>query len=84
MVCYSWTQPNNLSSVPNEVKRRIYVVDIHDSYHVMACYTAITSVENTINKLHIMYNFYSSYIHNLYHDKQESVDYLFFNTLNPY
>ena len=38
----------------------------------MACFTAISSVENTI-KNHIQYNFHSSYKHNLYNYKQDKV-----------
>ena len=32
----------------------------------------------------IMSDLHSGYIHNFYHDKQESIDNLFVNTLNPY
>ena len=50
----------------------------------MACYTEISSVANTIQKLHIHSDFHSGYIHNFYHDKQESVDDIFVDTLYPY
>ena len=50
----------------------------------MACYTEISSAANTVKKLHIMSDLNYGHIHNFYHDKQESNDDIFFNTLNPY
>ena len=50
---------------------------MHDQDYVMACYAKITSLANTINKLHIMSDFNSSYKNNVYHDKQESNGNLF-------
>ena len=46
---------NKLSSVPNDVKLRIHVIDKQKTYFVMACIIAIYSVANTINKFHIQY-----------------------------
>ena len=59
-----------LSSVPNEGKQIILAANIHKSDFGMACYTSITSVSNTINKLHVQSNLNPGYIHNLYHAKQ--------------
>ena len=56
---------------------------MHDSYYVMDCYIAITSIEYTKKKLHIMSDLNYGYIHNFYHDKKESIDDLFFKKLNP-
>ena len=49
----------------------------------MAFYTEITSVENTIKKLHIQADLHSGYIHNLYHDKQDIIDELFCQYIKP-
>ena len=57
---------------------------MNDSDYAMDCYTEITYAENTINKLHIMTDLHSDYTNKFYHNKIESIDDLFFNTLNPY
>ena len=44
----------------------------------MACTTEISSVSNTINKLHIHYPLHYLYQQNLYHNKQENIDELFY------
>ena len=44
----------------------------------MACFTKIFSVENTVNKLHIRSDLHSDYIHNVYHDKQDIINELFY------
>ena len=44
----------------------------------MDFYTSITSVENTINKLHIHSDFHSGFIYNLYHHKQDITGGLFY------
>ena len=49
----------------------------------MACYTYITSIANTINKLNTMSNLNSVNIHDLYHNKQESIDDLFYKYIKP-
>ena len=43
----------------------------------MACYTAISFLENTIKKLYIWSNLHTGYKHNFYHDKQDTFDELF-------
>ena len=48
----------------------------------MACYRPILSVANTI-KYHIMSDFYSCYIHNFYHDKQDIIDELLCQYIKP-
>ena len=50
----------HLISVPNNLKLRIYVIDKHKTDYVMACYTAISSVANTLNKLHIRSNLHTT------------------------
>ena len=56
---------------------------MHASDHVMACYKKITSVANTINKLHIMSDFQYVYIHNFYHDKKGIIDGKFCHYITP-
>ena len=56
---------------------------MHDSDYVMACYTVIIYVANNIKKLHIMFDLNSGYIHNFYHDNQESIDDLFCQWIKP-
>ena len=73
----------NLSSAPNEVKQTINVINIHKSEFVMDCYTKIPFVANTTNKLHMIYNLNSGYIHNFYHDKKEIIDELFCQHIEP-
>ena len=67
-----------LSSVPNDVKLRIHAIHKQKTDDIMACYTAISSVKTTINKLQIMSTLHSIYQKNLYHDKQEITDELFY------
>ena len=43
----------------------------------MACYTAISSVANTLKEFHIQYNLRNGYTHNFYHDKRDKFDELF-------
>ena len=43
----------------------------------MSCYTEISSVENTLDKLKIKYNLHTGYRHNFYHDKQDKFDEIF-------
>ena len=66
-----------LSSLPNDVKLIIHGIDHIETDFVMSKNTAISSVENTINKLHIQSNFYFVYKQNFYHDKQDKTDDLF-------
>ena len=73
----------NLSSLPNEAKQIILVINIHKSDYVMDCYTEITSVENTIKKLHIQSDLNYGYIHNFYNDKQYIIDELFCKYIKP-
>ena len=65
---------NNLSSVPHEAKTIMCAINIHKSEFLMDCYTEIPSVANTKNKLLIIYDLHSVYIHNFYHDKQDITD----------
>ena len=59
------------------------IYDIHKSDFVMACYTEIPSVENTINKFHIRSDLSSGYIHKFYHDKKDIIDELFCKYIKP-
>ena len=49
----------------------------------MACYTLISSVANTINKLNIMSDLNSGYMHIFYHDKQDIIDELCCQYIKP-
>ena len=60
-----------------------HVIDMHYLDYVVDFYTEINYVENTINKLHIKSDLHSGYIHNLYHDKQESINDLFCKYIIP-
>ena len=74
---------NNLSIVSYEAKQRIHVIHIQKTDFIMACYTEIYSVENTIKKLHIKSDFHSGYIYNFYRNKQEIIDELFYQYQLP-
>ena len=67
-----------LSSVPNDVKLGIHAINKRKTDYIMSCYTAISSVKNTIKKLRIMSALHSVYQQNLYHDKQDMIDELFY------
>ena len=72
-----------LSIVPNKTKQIIHVIKIHKSDFVMAFYIAIITVANIIKKLHILSDLNYGYIHNFYHDKQDIIDELFCQYINP-
>ena len=59
------------------MKRIIHVIDKQKTDYVMACYTVISSVADTLNKFHIQSNLHNGYKHNFYHDKQDAFDELF-------
>ena len=42
---------NHFNSVSNGVKQGIHAIEKQKTYYVMACYTEISSVANTVNKL---------------------------------
>ena len=63
-----------LSSVSNNVKLRIHAINKQKKDYVMACYTEISSLENTINKSHILSNLHYFTQQNFYHYKQEVID----------
>ena len=67
----------NLINVTNEVKITIHTIDMHYSDFALTCYTEIPSVSKIIKKLHIVYDLSSSYIHNFYNYKQESIGDIF-------
>ena len=71
----------NLLSVLNKVKQRVHAIDMHDSDYAIACYKKITSVENTIKILHVMSYFHCGYINNFYHNKRDSIDEFFFQSI---
>ena len=56
------------------MKLRIHVIDKQKTYFVTAKTTVISSVENTIKKLHIQSDFHLFYKQNLYHDKEKEMD----------
>ena len=59
------------SMLPNDVKLIINVIDQLDTYFFMAKNKAISSVANTIKKLHIQTNMNLLYKQDLYKDKQK-------------
>ena len=73
----------NLIIATNDLKQRLHVIDIHESDLVMAWYTAIIFVANTIKKFHIMPDLNFGFIHNFYNCKQYSFRYLFCRYIKP-
>ena len=65
------------SMIPNDMKLRINVIDQLDTYFVMAKNKAISSVANTIKKLHIQKNMHLIYKQDFYKDKQKEIYELF-------
>ena len=57
----------------NGVKLRINVIHQLDTDFAMAKNTAISSIANTIKKLHIQNNMHLIYKQDLYKDKQEEI-----------
>ena len=57
-----------LNILPNDVKLKIHAIDQLETDFVMAKNTAISSVANTINKLHIQSDFYLIYQQDFYKD----------------
>ena len=57
--------------LPNDVKLRINVIDQLDTDFFMAKNKAISSVANTIKKLHIQKNMHLFYKQDVYKDKQK-------------
>ena len=55
------------------MKLRIHGIDKLETDFFMAKNTEISSVANTINKLHIYYDLYLIYKQKFYHDKQEKM-----------
>ena len=84
MVLYYCKNSKQLSSLPNDLKLRINAINQLETYVVIAKNTAISSVANTINKLHIQSDMHLIHKQNLYHDKQDEIDTLFMNTIFPY
>ena len=68
----------------NDVKLRVHAIEQLETYFVTAKNTEISSVENTINKLHIQSDFHFIYKKNLYYNKQGEIDTLFMNTMFTY
>ena len=69
--------------LPNGVKLIINVIDQHDIDFSMAKNTAISSVANTIKKLHIQNNMHLTYKQDLYKDKQTEIYERFIEYLVP-
>ena len=66
------------------MNKKIRAIDIRKLGFVLACYTEIISVANTINKVHIWYSLHYGYIYNLYYDNSILLINCFVNTLNSY
>ena len=60
--------------LPNDVKLRINMIDKMDTYYVMSKNKAISSVANTIKKLHIQTNMHFIYKQGYYEDKLKEID----------
>ena len=72
-----------LSSVFNDVKLRLHVIDQQKTYFVMYCTTAISSVANTINKLHIYSDLFFTKKNSIVIKKIKWINFLM-NTIFPY
>ena len=59
--------------LPNYVKLRINLIDKMDTDFFMAKNKSISSVANTIKKLHIQINMHFIYKQDYYKDKQEEI-----------
>ena len=59
------------------LNKEIHVIKQLETYFVMSKNTAIFSVANTINKLHIQSDFHFICKKNFYYDKQDKIDNLF-------
>ena len=69
--------------LPNDVKLRINVIYQLDTDFVMAKNKEISSVANTIKKLHIQKNMHLIYKQDFYKDKKNEIDELLLNNLFP-
>ena len=69
---------NQLSIFPNDVKLRIHSINKQKIDQVIACYTEISSLKNTIKKLQILSTLHSIYQKNFCHDKQDIIVEIFF------
>ena len=65
---------NYLCCHSNDVKLRIHVINKQKTDYVMAFYTEISSVENTVNKLQTLSTFHYVYQQNLYRDEQKEME----------
>ena len=74
---------NQLSTLPNDVKLIINLIDQMDADFFMAKNKAISSLSNKINKLHIQKNMHLIYKQDYYKDKQEEIYDLFIEYLFP-
>ena len=63
-----------LSSLPNDAKQIIHVIEQLETDFFMAKNIATSSVENTINKLHIHTDLYFIYKQHFYYDKKDEMD----------
>ena len=70
-------ESQKLSILLNEVKLTIHAIDQLETYFVVAKITAISSVSNTIKKLHIHSDLNSIYKQNFYNYKQKEIDELY-------
>ena len=73
-----------LSSVPNDLKLRIHVIDKQKTDFVTAKTTEISSVENIIKKLHIQSDFHLFYKKNYIMIKKRKWINFLMNTIFPY
>ena len=69
--------------LPNNVKWRIHLIGQMDTDFSMKKNKAISSIENTIKKIHIQKNMHSIYKQDYYKDKQEKIYDLFIEYIVP-
>ena len=58
-------------------------MDVQDSDYVIICTKGITSISNTLKKLWILSDLYSSYIQTIYKYKEESINNIFITYVEP-
>ena len=75
---------NQLSSVPNDAKLIVHAINEQKTDCVMACYTKISPIKNTIKKFQVIYTVHYVYQKILYHDEQDIIDELIINNILSY
>ena len=61
---------NNLLRLANETKQIVWAMDIYYLDYVMTCNKEISLISNTVKKLWLPSDLYSSHLQNIYNDKE--------------